>query len=47
MAYEERDKEFTQKECFGIDLTIQTIRDDLDAIEKVLDAVNRERKTAD
>ena len=34
--YDENDKQFGQTECFGIDLTIQTIVDDLDGIDDAL-----------
>ena len=39
-VYEEgRDKQFEQKECFGIYFTIETIRHDLDGIENSLAVV--------
>ena len=42
--YEERDKEFGQDECFGIDLTIQTIIDDLDEIGQSLSTVKEHKQ---
>ncbi len=34
--YDQNDKQFGQTECFGIDLTIQTIVDDLGSIDDAL-----------
>ena len=42
--YEERDKEFGYTECFGIDLTIQTIIDDLDEIGQSLATVKEHKQ---
>ena len=43
--YEERDKEFGQEECWGIDLTIRTIRDDLGGIDDALKGAAEEAKS--
>ena len=34
--YDQNDKQFGQTECFGIDLTIQTIVDDLGSIDDAI-----------
>ena len=41
--YDTKDKEFNYTECFGIDLTIQTIIDDLTGIEQSLGTVKEEK----